>query len=334
MALEQSGVDVAFGEVAERIEKGRRFLVTTHVNPEGDAVGSLLGLTLALRWLGKDVTAYMEDPVPYIYRFLPGADTVVDALFEDDTFDGCFVVDCGQKKRLGGRFNVLKSPGTIINIDHHKTNDNFGDINIIVPEASAAGEIIYDLLRFLRVDITPDIATNLYVAIHTDTGSFRYSSSTSDAFIKAGELVRLGADPWEITIRIYESYPENKLRLLGMALSTLEVVEVDSRKIATMVVTLDMMRRVDGGRELTDGFVNFARAIEGVETGILFREESPGEFKISLRSKGRIDVSRVARFFGGGGHRNASGFNIKGGLEEVKMRVIDAVKEMSLGSDA
>jgi len=215
----------------------------------------------------------------------------------------------------------------VINMDHHATNDCFGDINIIEPEASAAGELVYDFCKAASIDITRDIAVNLYVAIHTDTGSFRYSSATPEAFIKAGELVRLGAVPWEISMRVYENYPARKYRLLAMVLSTLDIIEIrGAGMIATLSVSLDMFRKSEAEKDVADGFVNYARAIEGVEVGVLFRECAELEYKVSLRSKGNVDVAEVSRIFGGGGHRNAAGFTLKGSLEEVKVRVIETIK--------
>lgn len=326
-------MDMRFDKAIEVAEKGSKFLVVSHVSPEGDAIGSLLGMALALRGMGKDVTAYLEDPLPDLFRFLPGAHTIVHSLEGAGPFDATFAVDCGQKERLGKGFVALKNPGTIVNMDHHATNDSFGDVNIIEPDASAAGELVYDFCKAAGVRITKDIAVNLYVAIHTDTGSFRYSSATPEAFIKAGELVRAGAEPWEVSRRVYENYPAKRYRLLAMVLSTLDVMDFNGGgKIATLVVTLDMFRKANAEKDISDGFVNYARGIEGVEVGVLFRESAENEFKVSLRSKGDVDVAEVSKVFGGGGHRNAAGFNIKGALEEVKAKVIGAIKAQLLAT--
>ena len=322
-------MDMRFEAVKATIEKGKKFLVVSHVSPEGDAVGSLLGLALALRNAGKEAVAYLEDPVPELFLFLPGADTVVHNLDSAGSFDATFAVDCGQKERLGKGFNSLKNPGTIINVDHHATNDSFGNINVIEPGASAAGEMVYDLCKATGLPITPEVAVNLYVAIHTDTGSFHYSSATPESFIKAGELVKLGAVPWEVSKRIYENHPARKYKLLGMVLSTLEIVDLDGSgraKVATLVVTREMFRKAQAEKDLADGFVNYARGIEGVEVGVLFREAGELEYKVSLRSKGDVDVAEVAQSFGGGGHRNAAGFMQKGSLEEIRKTVTEALK--------
>lgn len=330
-------MDRRFDKAIEVMKKGSRFLVVSHVSPEGDAVGSLLGVTLALRSIGKEAVAYLEDPVPELFTFLPGADTVVHNLDGAGAFDATFAVDCGQKERLGKDFVELKEPGTIVNIDHHATNDSFGAVNVIEPHASAAGELVYDFIKAAGIKITKDIAVNLYVAIHTDTGSFRYSSSTAESFIKAGDLVRCGAEPWDISRRVYENNPVRRYKLLGMVLSTLDLIEVPESeggvKIATLLVTKEMFAKAGAGKDDADGFVNYARGLEGVQVGMLMREAGPDLYKVSLRSKGDVDVAAVAMAFGGGGHRNAAGFTVEGTLADIKGKVIAAVRESILAAD-
>ena len=311
-----------YKQVIEEIKKGKTFLVSSHVNPEGDAVGSLLSLALGLKEFKKDVTAYLYDPVPKVFTFLPFADKVINKIDENKIYDAVLVVDCGQKDRLGEDFSKIKNKGKLINIDHHATNDCFGDINVIDADACAAGEMVYDLLKEIPVAITRDIATSIYTSIVTDTGSFRYSSTTPKVFNIAGEMLKLGVDPWDISQRVYESNPLSKLKLLASVLNTLEVT--DGGKVASLVVTLDMLNKANATKELADGFVNYARTVEGVEVGVLFREAKPGEYKISFRSKGRIDVAEISQGFGGGGHINAAGCNIKGNLKDIKEKVIQA----------
>ena len=314
-----------FKEVIDEIKNGKTFLVSSHVNPEGDAVGSLLSLVLGLKELKKDVTAYLYDPVPKTFNFLPFADKCTNKIDENKIYDAVFVVDCGQKDRLGEDFHKIKNKGKVINIDHHATNDCFGNINVIDPNASAAGEMVYDLLKEIPVEITRDIAINIYTSILTDTGSFRYSCTTPKAFGIAGEMLRLGVDPWDISQRVYESIPVNKLKLLASVLNTLELTS-DGR-VASLVVTLDMLDKADANKELADGFVNYARTIKGVEVGVLLRETKQGEYKISMRSKGRIDVAEITMGFGGGGHMNAAGCTIKGNLKDIKEKVISATEK-------
>ena len=318
-----------YADAVKVIKEGKRFLVISHLNPEGDAIGSLLGLTLALRAEGKECVAYLEDELPEMFDFLPGSETIVHTLEGQQAFDATIAVDCGQKERLGDGFNSFSGCGTLINIDHHTTNDSFGDFNVIDGSASAAGEMVYDLIGEANLDIDKAIATNLYVAIHTDTGSFRYSSSTSGAFKKAGELVACGADPWEVSTHVYENLPYKRFLLLGLVLSTMKLVKLNGVKVATLLVTDLMMKETGAGRDLSDGFVNYARSVEGVEVGMLFREsDTNGDpYKVSLRSKGKVDVAAIAARFKGGGHKNAAGCTIDGTLEEVQELVLKALKE-------
>ena len=181
----------------------------------------------------------------------------------------------------------------------------------------------------MDVRIIKDIAVNIYTSILSDTGSFRYSSTTPHALEAAAEMIKAGADPWDISQRIYESYPAKRYKLLSMVLNTLEVTR--DGKIAVLVVTRDMLKRADADKELADGFVNFARAVDGVEVGILFRESKPGEYKVSFRSRGNIDVAEIGSMFGGGGHKNAAGCNLQGTLEEIKEKILSAAAEKIWG---
>lgn len=318
-----------YASVVDEINKGSKFLVISHLNPEGDAIGSLVGLALALRTAGKEVVAYLEDDLPEMFDFLPGADTIVHDLTGLGPFDVTIAVDCGQMERLGSRFNSFEGKGMLINVDHHATNDFFGEVNVVDPEASAAGEMVFDLINAADIDINKAIATNLYVAIHTDTGSFRYSCSTPGAFKIAGELVSLGADPWEVSCHVYENLPFKRFLLLGEVLSTMKVMEFDGVLVASLMVTNEMIKSTGADRELSDGFVNYARSVEGVEVGMLFKESegSGPTCKISLRSKGKVDVAAVAAVFSGGGHKNAAGCVIEGSIDVAREKLLVALKE-------
>ena len=322
-------MDNRFDKVVEEIMRGKNFLVVSHVSPEGDAVGSALAMGLGLKEFGKDATVFLHDNVPDVFMFLPGADNVVHNIDGNAAFDATIVVDCGQIDRLGDNFKKIKNCGRIINIVHHITNDSFGDINIITPDASAAGEMVFDLLNAMQVKITKEIAINIYTAVMTDTGSFRYSGTTPHSLEIAAQMIRAGVDPWDISQRVYESYPAKRFKLLGMVLNTLEVIE--NGKIATLIVTLDMLKNADTDKDVADGFVNYARSISGVEVGILFREVWSGEYKVSFRSRGNVDVSEVGVMFGGGGHKNAAGCSVKGTIEEAKNKIIAAAAKKVKG---
>jgi bifunctional oligoribonuclease and PAP phosphatase NrnA len=301
--------------INEQIALNSTFLITTHENPDGDAVGSTLGLASYLRRLGKEVTLYYRDPLPDLYSFLPLAETVLNAI-PSVAYEVCFVLDVGEFKRAGKEISEFKGIGKFINIDHHLHCDNFGAINLIDPEASATGALIYRIIRAAGHEIDYATALCIYTAVITDTGSFRYSNANTEAFTIAGEMVALGVDAWHVAEKLYERQPRERLKLLALALSTLEV---SSRgDCAAVTVTLDMYEKSGASPELTDGFVNYPRSIRGVEVAVFFRELEPGLFKVGFRSKGTVNVSAIAQALSGGGHHNAAGCTLSGTLEDVR----------------
>jgi phosphoesterase RecJ-like protein len=300
------------------IDSGNVFLITSHENPDGDAVGSSLALASYLRRLGKQVTVYFCDPVPELYRFLPLADQVVDTLPETD-IDVCFVLDVGEFKRAGAAFTGYNRVAAYVNLDHHATSEPFGTFNIIDPEAAATGVLIHRLMRAAGHYPDQETALCIYTAVITDTGSFRYSNANPEAFNVAAEMVAAGVNTWFVAEQLYESQPRNRLELLALSLATLRFS--DNGAYASLEVTLDMYSQTGSNAELTDGFVNYPRSIRGVEVAALFREVAPGLIKVGFRSKGKVDVSSLAAAFGGGGHHNAAGCNLKGTMEEVRTRI-------------
>ncbi|GLI38834.1 bifunctional oligoribonuclease/PAP phosphatase NrnA [Geobacter hydrogenophilus] len=304
--------------IIEEIRANGSFLVTTHENPDGDAVGSSLALAGYLRRLGKDVTIHFCDPVPDLYAFLPLAEEVTQTL-PDREYDVCFVLDVGEFRRAGKQIAECKRIKKFINIDHHLTSDNFGSINYIDPKAAATGILVHRIISGAGDVVGYETALCLYTAIITDTGSFRYSNANPEAFAIAGELVSTGINTWSIAEKLYESQPRERLELLALALSTLTISPRGD--YASITVTLDMYNKTGASAELTDGFVNYPRSIRGVEVSVFFREINPGLFKVGFRSKGKIDVSRIAAAFGGGGHHNAAGATMNGSLEEIKAKL-------------
>jgi phosphoesterase RecJ-like protein len=313
-------------QINELIRTGRRFLVTTHESPDGDAVGSSLALANYLLRLGKEVTVYFCDPVPELYSFLPLADRVVHALPETD-IDVCFVLDVGEFRRAGAAFKGYDRVGTYVNIDHHATCENFGSINLIDTGASATGALIHRIIKGAGGEIDRDTALCIYTAVITDTGSFRYSNADPEAFAIAGEMVAHGVNAWYVAEHLYESQPRQRLELLALSLATLSISPAGT--FASLAVTLDMYEKSGATAELTDGFVNYPRSIKGVEVAVLFREVEPGRIKVGFRSKGKVDVSRLTESFGGGGHHNAAGCTLTGTLDEVRS-IITAHVEQAL----
>lgn len=296
------------------------FLITSHVRLDGDALGSELALQFLLTELGKEVLVYNEDPTPENYDFLPGASRIVHELGDIDHFQVALILDCSELERVGSEADRIRRIGRIVNIDHHVSNNGFSALRLIDPGASSTGELIWRIIEAMGIQPSWEIATNLYTAILTDTGSFHYSNTTPEALIAAGKIVAGGAQPQWITQHIYESNPPEKMRLMARALLRLSLEE--GGKVACIAVLREDFAAVGAQIHHTEGFVDLGRQIRGVLVSLLFTELAPGSFKISLRSKDAIDIERVARALGGGGHRNAAACRLEGNLEDVKQRVL------------
>jgi phosphoesterase RecJ-like protein len=308
-------------EVVELVDKKSKFMITSHVRPDGDGLGSGLALYWMLRSLGKDVTVLLRDRVPPCYMVLPGSDLVLVSPDVTERYDAAFVMECSDMDRPG--LPSLKDE-FVVNIDHHSTTRAFGSINWIDSTAAAVGEMIYNLCKALGVDVTKEIAECIYTALLTDTGSFHFSNTTERTLKIASELVRRGVEPARISQAIFYSYPFSKVRLLGLALNTLERDE--SGHIAWMTMTQEMVYEAGASEEDAEGIVNHALSVAEVDAVAFFKELSPRVYRISLRSKGRGNVARVAELFGGGGHRNAAGCRIEGDLPVIRRRVIEALQ--------
>ncbi len=310
--------------IVEAIRHSRTVLVVSHEGPDGDAVGSSLGMAAFLRAVGKQVTVHLADPVPELYRFLPGAEQVT-ATIPDQDYDLAFVLDVGEFRRAGMQFGSFKRIGQTINLDHHLTCENFGVYNLIDTEAAATGLLVWRIAAAYGFTADYGTALCLYVAILTDTGSFRYSNANREAFETAGLLMEQGGlNAWSVSEKLFESQPRKRLELLSRVLPTLEFVR--NGQVASVAVTLDMYAATGTDAELTDGFVNYPRSVAGVEVAILFRQLEERRFKIGFRSKGTVNVALLAQGFGGGGHHNAAGGTVDGTLEEVKQIVYRAVE--------
>ena len=310
--------------ILNAIRDHRSFLVASHENPDGDAIASTLALANALREMGKEVVAYNRDGVPNDYHFLPGWENVVTTVPTDLRFDVGFVLDAGELRRAGGW--IRGACRILVNVDHHPKSEDFGDIYWVDEKASATGVLVYRLLQAAGWPLSLDVATCLYTTILSDTGSFRYSNADPEAFRVAGEMVAKGVDPWAIASGLYESQEEARLRLLGLALPTLEVSSCGT--FAAITVTTEMLTATGSRPEFTDRFVNYPRSVRGVEVAIFFRQLGPDRYKVGFRSKGRIDVGALARELGGGGHHNAAGAVVEGSLASVHDRVFSRVGKL------
>lgn len=303
-------------KIVEQIENNQSFLVVSHESPDGDAIGSTLGLANALREMGKEVVALNVDGIPHIMQFLPGSDQLVTTLAASSQFDVAFVLDAGDLVRAG--IPVRQCSRTLINIDHHPHSD-FGDICYLDTSASATTILIDRVLNNCNYQMSLDVAKCLYLGILSDTGSFRYSSANPESFSVAGRFIGMGIDPWEIASHLYESLAPERMRLLGLVLPTLDISPCG--RYASLALTEDILKKSGASEEHTDGFVNYPRAIVGVEVALFFRQIDADMFKISFRSRGKVDVGSMSRELGGGGHHNAAGAKVNGSLEDARAAV-------------
>lgn len=318
----QTNPETAAREVAERIHSGRNFLITSHRNPDGDALGSGLALQGLIRKLGKAARVVVRDGFGKPLYNIPGAHevTISDVLPPDypGAYDAVFTMECPEVERTG--YPVL--PGPVVNIDHHLGNRMYGEINYLDIEAPSVGEMVMQLNRHhLRLPLDRDIATAMYVSLSTDTGFFRYHNTTLRAFEAAEELVRAGAVPGDVNLWINESVPRGAISLLGLCLTTLQLHAND--RIATLELPQRFFTEAGATPEDTEGIVNYGRMIEGVMVSALLKEAENGTTRVSLRSKPGVDVQRVAAVFGGGGHAAASGCTIPMPLAEAKRALLE-----------
>jgi phosphoesterase RecJ-like protein len=313
---------IVLSQVVELIENKNKFAITTHIKPDGDGVGSSLGLCWLLRSLGKEAEVVVHGDVPPAYRSLPGADEIKDVKHINGHYDAIFVIECSDLERPG--ISGLDHAFTV-NIDHHATSEHFGTINWIDSTASAVGEMIYNLCKAIGGKITQEIAECVYMALVTDTGSFHFSN-TSDRTLKvASELVRAGAKPSKIGEAVYNNYPWSRIELMRQVLAT--VRRDESGRIAMMRQTMAMESdagTIDGDN---NGFVNIPLAARDVIAAVYMREVGEGKYRASLRSKGDINVAKVAEAFGGGGHRNAAGLSIEGDWDKAEATIVAALAE-------
>jgi phosphoesterase RecJ-like protein len=311
-------------KIIDIINNSRTFLITSHVRLDGDAVGSEMAMYQLLTHMGKDAVVYNQDETPGNYRFLPGTERIVHVLPDLKKYEVVCVLDCSELERVGAESSHIGKASRMINIDHHFSNSKFGEIAYVDHEASSTGELLYRLAKAMNVDVTQEMATSLFAAILTDTGGFRYRNTKKETLVASGRLVEKGADPQWISENIYESNPPSKIRLLTRALDTLAFDW--ARRVSYMVVFRKALEDSGALMEHTEGFVDIPRSIQGIEVSILFTELSDCSFKLSLRSKGKVNVERVARAFGGGGHINAAACHMEGDLTTVRDRVISVIE--------
>lgn len=307
------------------LRTGSSFLIVTHENPDGDAIGASLALTLALQSLSKKAVAYDVHPLPKYLRFLPGAANLTQEA-DPAAFDTICILDCGAPARTGPLKESLLAQPRVVNLDHHLTNEGYGSANLVEPKASSTCEILSGVLRELGVTLTPAIATNLYLGIYTDTMMFQNSASNPNAYRICGELTAAGADFMAVARRVYIDTSAERLLILGRALNSLQVH--DDGRIAGLVCRRQDMLELGITPDDMETFVEYPRSIVGTQVAYLLREERDSErVKGSFRANIDVDVAKVAAKLGGGGHKKAAGFRVEGRLDEVRARVIELLRE-------
>ena len=314
--------------VIDRMTTSRALFLATHINPDGDAIGSLLALGLGLQQYGKRVYMYNESAIPAVYRFLPSVGQIQTVMPGALDWDAAVILDCGDIERVGKASDYVRGLPVIINIDPHVTNTGFGHPRLVDAAACSSAEIVYRLLKRLQVSFTKAIATAVYTGILTDTGSFRFANTNSAAYTICAEMVEHGVDPYTVAQHVYGTYSLGRIKLLNMALDSIEISR--NGKLSLMTLTRDMFDETDTNPEDVDGMINYAKRIEDVKVAALIMENSNGtaqkRFHVSLRSDGTVDVAEIAASFGGGGHFNAAGFGVESSLEELK-NTINSIAE-------
>jgi phosphoesterase RecJ-like protein len=302
--------------VAAALRAADRLIVTSHVRPDGDAIGSTVALTLALRAFGKQATAVLRDRLPDPYPDFPCAAEVQSADTLPDDGATVVVLECGDLERTG-LAGIEHHP--VVNIDHHPGNTGFGIARWFDGSAAACAEMVFALIRDLGVTVTADMAQHLYVAIVTDTGAFRYPGVSPRTFEICADLLRAGADPVTVARLLYDGHTLARLRLQAAVLATLDVVD---DTIACLTVDDGTIAGAGATAEDTDGLINIPLSVKRITAAAFFKQGEPGQYRVSLRSKGAIDVGQIARHFGGGGHKNASGCTLTGPLDEVRATIL------------
>lgn len=315
----------------EFIKRNNKFLLTVHTNPEGDALGSELAFYNLLNKLGKEAVILNEDEVPYGYNFLPGVNNIKTnrngRFLKKLDFDCLVILDCSDLERTGEIYRINSQNKPILNIDHHISNNKFGEVNLVEPYASSASEIVYKIFKKMRIPFDKDSALLLYVGMLTDTGSFRYSNTSVFTHKAISELLKSGINIPQVYKNIYENIPFEDMKLLAKILPAMK------REAAGKIIWFQVEKKLLNNKklsfDLTEHILSFGRAIKDVEAAVLFKENLgvKDEIRVNFRSQGKVDVNKVAQFFGGGGHKTASGATVRGKLDQVRRKVLAKIKE-------
>lgn len=321
-------------QILQHIKNSGRILIASHAEPDGDCLGSLVALGLALSKLDKKTTLFNPSPIPAVYRFLPGVERIVTQINETEPYDLAIILDCGDIVRIGEDSSVVDQIPIVVNIDHHASNTGFGHLQLIDTDACATAEIVYRLIKALEIPFDKAIATSIYLGILTDTGSFRFSNTNPAAFAISKNMTDMGVEPYAVAQHVFGTYSLGRIKLLNMALNSIEISE--NGKLSLMTVSRSMLNATGTSTEDIDGLINYARRIEDVKVAALIHEIKNGagkftnmnRYHVSLRSDNSVDVAKIASKFGGGGHTSAAGFQIESTLVALKEKIIELADDL------
>jgi phosphoesterase RecJ-like protein len=310
----------ALSQIVDAIRSRRRFVISSHSRPDGDSIGSQLAMAYALRDMGKDAVIVNADPAPGPLMAFPGVPDITIAPAVEGDFDGAVIMECGDLQRTGvaglDRFFV-------INIDHHPGNSGYGQLQWFDAGAAACGEMVFDLVKALGVPLTVEIATHVYLAILTDTGSFHYSSISPRTFDICRETLEAGVDPVLVARNVYDSNNMGRLKLFGAVLSTMQIDSTG--RIAIVYLDHEMARAAGGTYEDTEGLINLPLTVKEIQAVVFFKQNEGDQYRVSMRSKGEIDIGAVAKEFGGGGHKNAAGCTVSAGIDALQKLFVEKI---------
>lgn len=314
-------------KLKEIVLNSESIAITSHVDPDGDSIGSVLALSLALKQICKNVEVFINEQLPSRYAFLPQSDSIKSYKnLKDKNFDLFIALDCGDKERLGNTVEVMEKSKIVVNIDHHISNTEFGDINIIDTNSSSACEIVYNIIKNMGLLINQQIATCIYTGIITDSGNFMYDNATYKTYLIAAELIKANINKQEIIYNLYQKKSTNNLRFLGYSLTNMEI-KLDGR-LAIFQIPLELLKKFNIPKDDVEGIVNYGRDIDGVEIAVSIRETDNDKVKLSFRSKhNEVDVRALAHLFNGGGHKKAAGATIVDTLDGAKSQVIEKSRQ-------
>lgn len=318
-----SNYDNTIDQISKAIARSDSIYISSHINPDGDSIGSMMALGLALEQLNKNVKFIKTDTIPSTFEFLPYIERLQD--YNEIDSDIFFILDCGNKDRIGNYEKFIDKAKTVINIDHHLDNNNFGDINLVDSTRSSTGEIVFNVIEGLGLKLNKDIATNLYTSISMDSGRFMYDKVDDNTHEIVARLIREGINKDEININLYQNRSMESTKLFIEGVSTLKTY--GNNKIATVKITQDSLDRTNAKLDEIDGLISFIRDIDTVEVACVLKEVKSKEIKISLRSKRYIDVSSICNIFNGGGHKRAAGCTIYEDIQTAEGLIIKEIEK-------